>query len=643
MIAVTGLVGLVVAAYGDRSLQAAATPPEAIIDNGTVQLGLNPEGHLIVSFGTMSRPDMAPSENGSTDQVGLRYMPTNGEALAPGCDCEGWGVSGDTGAETEFSGFTTGPNGTAGSSNLVVVSGSGGTGVTNTSGHTDTTHSVGSAFKSVVTTAGRLRVTHDIHPSSASPNLYEINVTVQNVSFSAVSDARYRRVMDFDVPPTTFHEHVEIHIPPTFDGILFRATTDGFRSADPLAPPGPFVGSPPTKLGYEAGDPTDYNGGPTDQGALFDLDLGPLAGLSEADPLQSGEAKAFTIYYGAAANRTEALKALSAVGATAYALGISSTSFDPAAPANNNDNVFIFGYGETGSGGTYKKKWDFGNHSFSLDSDSSQQFPDVAVTTKQSPDAESWAESFGTLLMPVQPAGPTPGMFTLYTLHNAPSGGFGTFLHTYIARDVNTIATAPCRPRLLHRYQTGPKASETVAFDETIEYYPIPPDGTNGTDSLDLFPLKLGPLVDDPGMGSQSDGFGGQWQPVDLGDPDCPDILGPACNRFDEWVTPNPDDSTVVNRNATMVVRFRYTSGLPPVDPRLSVAKITTDIQGFEPVTFDAPGESFQDNVFRCDSTKLECRINFKTTKLTPGTYTASVNSLSFCVQDVQFGVRGKK
>ena len=42
-----------------------------------------------------------------------------------------------------------------------------------------------------------MRVTHDYHPS-ANPNLYEVTVTVENISAVPV-DLRYRRVMDWDI------------------------------------------------------------------------------------------------------------------------------------------------------------------------------------------------------------------------------------------------------------------------------------------------------------------------------------------------------------------------------------------------------------------------------------------------------------
>src|SRR5262245_8856241 len=50
----------------------------AIINNGTIGLGINNEGHLNVFEG-------ATRSASGTFPVGLRYLPTGNEATAPGC------------------------------------------------------------------------------------------------------------------------------------------------------------------------------------------------------------------------------------------------------------------------------------------------------------------------------------------------------------------------------------------------------------------------------------------------------------------------------------------------------------------------------------------------------------------------------
>ena len=80
----------------------------AVIDNGVIQLGIN-------EFGTLITPG----------QIGLTYLPTNTEALAPGCDCEGWGV-----ADFGVSGFDFGrsqSNGDSGTGTSTLTFGGAGT------------------------------------------------------------------------------------------------------------------------------------------------------------------------------------------------------------------------------------------------------------------------------------------------------------------------------------------------------------------------------------------------------------------------------------------------------------------------------------------------------------------------------------
>jgi hypothetical protein len=289
-----------------------------IIDNGTVQLGIHPQAHLNVSGGTLSMGN-------ETTLVGLRYVPTNGEATAPGCTCEGWGVAD---ANTGVTGSAN--DAVGGIVNLNVLPE---TGITAISGKT-LPESVGSAFKSVVTTGeGQFKVTHDYKPST-SPNLYEVEVTIENIGTQAVDDLRYRRVMDWDIPPHTFQEHVVIHVGKAKD--VIHATTDGFRSGDPLSSFGPGgIGGPPALL--VPGDPDYQSSSYYDQGALFDFGFGKL---------DVGAKRTFKTFYGAAENRDQALKALTKVGAEVYSFGIPRD--EDGNPSFNGPHIFIFAFGSVG-------------------------------------------------------------------------------------------------------------------------------------------------------------------------------------------------------------------------------------------------------------------------------------------------------
>jgi hypothetical protein len=276
--------------------QALAHPANAIIDNGTVQLGVWDEGHLNVPGGN-------PSSGTGTTRVGLRYLPTGAEATAPGCLCEGWGVADAT-------------SGVAGYANESV---DGVVNLTPVSFVFDATSAV-----STVEVGTTFRVTHDYHPSPDTANLYEVDVTVENISADPV-DLRYRRVMDWDIEPTAFNEFATIQGTAGAADVLFTSN-DGFASANPL--------SGPSDLG-QTGDFVDA--GPQDHGALFDFGFGNL------DP---GETKSFRTFYGAAGNEADALGALAAVSAEIYSFG-QPTSSDPSV---GEPNTFIFAF--AGVGGT---------------------------------------------------------------------------------------------------------------------------------------------------------------------------------------------------------------------------------------------------------------------------------------------------
>ena len=295
------------ARFGDR--------PDRTIDNGTIRLGVNDQGHLNV-------PGFDPSSGTGTSTVGLRYLPTNADALSPGCLCEGWGISAEifdfveSGWANEYWG---------GVGNLDTVGADFGD---------DTAHSV-------VWIGGperTLSVEHAYHPVPGVPWLYAIDVEVDNITavnsdneflYYGPLSAVYRRVMDWDVEPTAFSEYVTIGadggvMPPE---IRFTSN-DGFGSPDPT--------DPWSNLGT-TGLFDDF--GPRDQGAMIEIDLGTLY---PSDP-----AVTFTMYYGAAPDETTALDALAAVGAELYSIAQPDT-VDGA--TTGEPNTFIWGY-KAGEGG----------------------------------------------------------------------------------------------------------------------------------------------------------------------------------------------------------------------------------------------------------------------------------------------------
>ncbi len=142
-----------------------------------------------------------------------------------------------------------------------------------------------------LTNLSGLTVDQNYHPS-ASPSLYEDTVTITNTTGATVTDLKYVRVMDWDVPPTEFNEFVTLKGATLGD--LEVPSDQGFATANPLAgDPGGFF------AGTVNADFTDS--GPFDHGAYFRFNFGSLA---------DGASKTFTILYGAAPNEAAALAAL---------------------------------------------------------------------------------------------------------------------------------------------------------------------------------------------------------------------------------------------------------------------------------------------------------------------------------------------
>jgi PEP-CTERM motif len=294
-----------VAALGVTTMLGSVAQAAAILDNGIIKIGVNDQGHLI------------------TGGVGITYNPTNGEALAPGCACEGWGLGR---ISTNVGGGASGSTNNGGIANVSVLSFA-------------STATTAKSVTNVTVGAGQtIQVTHDFG-LSASANLFEVNVTLKNTSGGTISaaDLFYRRAMDWDVPPTVFSEYVTINGVPTALGIangtnLWRTSDNGFKQ---VAGPNLFS-APDDKAG--CGINTNFTDcGAADHGAVFDFQFAELLNNDEFT---------FTIFYGAAANESEALAALATVGGGLYSLGQPGGGLGGG--VNNNANTFIFGFKASG-------------------------------------------------------------------------------------------------------------------------------------------------------------------------------------------------------------------------------------------------------------------------------------------------------
>lgn len=285
--------------------QAAA---QAIITNGTgIYLGVDLLGQLNVPDGT-SGVDLTPT---NSSFIGLYAAAIDGDATSPGCLCEGFGIAADG-----ISGYA---NNDSGISNLTSVSFA-----------SDAATAVAVAE---MTSKPGFTVTQDYH-ASLSADLMENTVTLTNGTAGTLTDVRYNRTMDWDIPPTTFDEFVTIGGWPAT--ALLNSCDDGFQNPDPMVDSGCFDGANHNVNFVDAG--------PLDHGARFTFGFGDL------DP---GETKTFKIFYGASESEALAFAALGTVGAEVYSFGQCNPASDGTGTCSETlgtPMTFIFAF--KGVGGT---------------------------------------------------------------------------------------------------------------------------------------------------------------------------------------------------------------------------------------------------------------------------------------------------
>jgi PEP-CTERM motif len=266
----------------------------------TVALGVNDDGSLNTT------PNITQG-----NATGLAYKFSDGswqDATSPGCLCEGWGVS----ANGTSSGWANQNFGGATNLSFGVATGVSGSTVTTTA---------------TLTSLSGLKVTQSYKPSTSAPGaLFEVLVTITNTTGSALTNVKYVRVMDWDVPPTEFTEFVTIK-GTSSTTLLEESGANGFNSSDPLAVYG--------ASGYGCHNVDCTDAGAADHGAYFRFNFGSLA---------DGESYTFSIFYGAAGSEVDALAAVSAQGLELYSFGQSDGGQRTGAPA-----TYIFGF--TGVGG----------------------------------------------------------------------------------------------------------------------------------------------------------------------------------------------------------------------------------------------------------------------------------------------------
>lgn len=255
----------------------------AVLDTGTVSMGVK--------------------DDGSLGGAGVGLSSFAGDAITPGCLCEGWGA-----AASGVGNYTYGNSGTLGITSALLT--------------TTTASGAGLSAVSVVTMANGLEVTHT-YSYAAGGTLFKVVVGMRNTTAGVLLDTRYARTLDWDVPPGHFDDDFLT---------IYGGTPAGpggnvlHTSTNPFAAPNPMVVRP-TGSGYVAN--TNVVDAPGDLGAYFILGFGELA---------AGATKTFETYIGAGRDKAELLAAFATVGIEAY-----SYSFDDNTPAT-------YGWGFAGIG-----------------------------------------------------------------------------------------------------------------------------------------------------------------------------------------------------------------------------------------------------------------------------------------------------
>jgi type IV pilus assembly protein PilY1 len=286
----------------------------------TVYLGVRLLGELNQTGG--------PAVNGGAPgATGIAYenATTGGarDATSPGCLCEGWGVSGVTAAAVSHSGFA---NVSSGTGNL-------------TSDSFVTDDAVVSAIPPHGTFA-----TSNVHVTSlpgltvsqaytidVPGALFKDSVTITNSTGGTLSDVKYVRVMDWDVPFTEFADIVSIVGTATTTDLEF-SNDQGFATADPLAANPPAIVGGTTNVDF-------IDSGPADHGAFFRFNFGSLA---------NGDSITFSIFYGAAPTELGMLAALGLASEPVELYSLGQSSPPSGSPALGTPITYAFAFSGVG-------------------------------------------------------------------------------------------------------------------------------------------------------------------------------------------------------------------------------------------------------------------------------------------------------
>lgn len=242
-----------------------ATAAPAVLNTGIIRMGV--------------------ADNGGLGALGVGLDGPTGDAITPGCLCEGWGAAAN------------------GAGNYVY--GLGGTGVNGALLTTTTSSGLGLAAQSVVSLANGLTVTQT-YSAAAGGKLFNVDVTLTNNTAATLTNVRYARTLDWDVTPGYFDSNYTT---------VYGGTPTGpggkvlHTSTNPFAVPNPMV----VRAQESNTNVVDSAG---DKGGYFIFGFGDLA---------AGASVNFDTYIGADASVSGLLTALGSVGVEAYSYTTGNT------------------------------------------------------------------------------------------------------------------------------------------------------------------------------------------------------------------------------------------------------------------------------------------------------------------------------
>ncbi|MBP7502465.1 MAG: PEP-CTERM sorting domain-containing protein [Aquabacterium sp.] len=272
---------ITLSALGLAAFTVGAHAAPVVLNTGLLQMGVNDDASL------------------GGQAVG--FVGPTGDAIMPGCLCEGWGA-----AANGVGNWTYGETGT--------------NGVVSAQLTTTTATGAGLSAQSVVNLANGLQVTHS-YSSAAGGALFKVSINLLNNSAATLADVRYARTLDWDVTPGYFDFNYTT---------VYGGTPTGPGGKVLTTSTNPFDAPNPMDFRSEERDQNVVNS-PGDKGGFFVFGFGDIA---------AGESYSFDTYIGANESVDGLLADLGSVGVEAYSYTTGSDAgFAPA-----------YGYGFAGLG-----------------------------------------------------------------------------------------------------------------------------------------------------------------------------------------------------------------------------------------------------------------------------------------------------